>query len=134
MRGLLCGLVLLVNLSTAVAVGYGGPDEFVLRENAKGGFFRVGHALSWETRSQIVGLWLAGWSYSEVARQMRCAYNMVRNIVGEFTTSGRLAPRAQTGVLSKPPKLRIWELLYIKVRTRDKKIFSTRRLRSLQRF
>ena len=43
MRGLLCGLVLLVNLSTAVAVGYGGPDEFVLRENAKGGFFRVGH-------------------------------------------------------------------------------------------
>ena len=116
MRGLLCGLVLLVNLSTAVAVGYGGPDEFVLRENAKGGFFRVGHALSWETRSQIVALWLAGWSYSEVARQMRCAYNTVRNIVWEFTTSGRLAARAQTGACSKPPKMRIRELLYLKVR------------------
>ena len=116
MFGLLCGLVLLVNLSTAVAVGYGGPDEFVLRENAKGGLYRVGHALSWETRSQIVALWLAGWSFTEVARQMRCAYNTVKKIVGVYTTSGRLAPRAQTGAWSKPPKMRIRELLYLKVR------------------
>ena len=83
MLRLLCGLVLLVNLTTVVAIGYGGPDEFVLKENAKGGFYRVGHALSWETRSQIVALWLAGWSYTEVSRQMRRAYNTVRNVVGE---------------------------------------------------
>jgi len=63
---------------------------------------------------------------------VQCAYNTVKKIVQDFTTSGRLAPRPQTGGLSKPPKLRIWELLYIKVRSRD--IFSTRRLRSLQRF
>ena len=83
MLGLLCGLVLLVNLTTVVAIGYGGPDDFVLKENAKGGLYRVGHALSWETRSQIVALWLAGWSYTEVSRQMRRAYNTVRNVVGE---------------------------------------------------
>ena len=42
MLGLLCGLVLLVNLTTVVAIGYGGPDDFVLKENAKGGLYRVG--------------------------------------------------------------------------------------------
>jgi hypothetical protein len=112
----LCGLVLLVNLSTAVALGYGSPDEFVMRENANGGLYRVGHALSWETRSRIVALFLLGWSFTEIARQMRCAYNTVNNIVREYTTSGRLAPRAQTGAWSKPPKMRIRELLYLKVR------------------
>ena len=44
---LLACLVLLVNLSNAVALGYGGFDEFVLRENADGGFYHVGHTLSW---------------------------------------------------------------------------------------
>ena len=128
---LVCGLLLLVNLTTVVASGYGDPDDFILKRNANGGHYRAGHALTWETRSKIVALWLAGHSVSVVARQVRCAHNTVKKIVQEFTTSGRLAPRAQTGGLSSPPKLRIWELLYIKVR-RD--IFSTRRLRSLQRF
>ena len=129
---LLCSLVLLVNLTTVGAVGYGDPDDFFLRRNANGGHYRAGHALTWETRSRIVGLWIAGHSFTAISTHVRCAYNTVKKIVQEFTTSGRLAPRAQTGVLSKPPMLRIWELLYIKVRSRD--IFSTRRLRSLQRF
>ena len=127
MLGLLCGLVLLVNLTTVVAIGYGGPDDFVLKENAKGGLYRVGHALSWETRSQIVALWLAGYSYMEVSRQMRRAYNTVRNIVDEYTTSGRLAPRAQTGAWSKPPKMRIRELLYLKVRATSTRAAPRRR-------
>ena len=129
---LVCGLVLLVNLTTVVASGYGDPDDFILRRNANGGHYRVGHPLSWETRSKIVALWLAGHSVSVVARQVRCAHNTVKKIVQEFTTSGRLAPRAQTGGLSSPPKLRIWELLYIKVRALE--ICSARRFRSLQHF
>jgi len=44
-------------------------------------------------------------------QEVQCAYNTVKKIVQEFTTSGRLAPRPQTGGLSSPPKLRIWELL-----------------------
>lgn len=48
-------------------------------------------------------LFLLGWSYTEVTRQMQCAYNTVENIVGGYKTSGRLAPRAQTGAWSKPP-------------------------------
>ena len=113
---LLCSLVLLVNLTTVGAVGYGDPDDFFLRRNANGGHYRAGHALSWETRSRIAALWIAGHSFTAISTHVRCAYNTVKKIVQEFTTSGRMAPRAQTGVLSKPPKLRIWELLYIKVR------------------
>ena len=85
--GVLLGVVLLVNLTTVVALGYGDPDEFVLRENANGGVYRVGHALSWETRSRIVALWLAGFAFAEIARRMQCAYNTVKNIVQEFVTS-----------------------------------------------
>ena len=54
---LLCSLVLLVNLTTVVAVGYGDPDDFFLRRNANGRHYQAGHAghaLSWETRSRIV--------------------------------------------------------------------------------
>ena len=51
---LVCGLVLLVNLTTVVASGYGDPDDFILRRNANGGHYRVGHALSWETRSHTL--------------------------------------------------------------------------------
>ena len=116
---LLACLVLLVSLSTAVASGYGGPDGFVLRENANGGFYRVGHALSWETRSQIVKLFFLGWSLIEIAGQVQCTYNTVKKIVKEYTTSCRLAPRSQSGAWSKPPKMRVGELLYLKVRLRN---------------
>lgn len=113
----LCSHVLLVNLTTVVAIGYGDPDDFTLRRNANGGHYRVGHALTWETRSRIVALWIAGHVFTASSKQVQCAYNTVKNIVQEFTTSCRLAPRPQTGGLSSPPKLRIWELLYIKVRS-----------------
>ena len=76
----------------------------------------MGHALSWETRSRIVALWLMGLQFTQIASQVQCAYNTVKNIVNEFTTTRRLAPRAQTGAWSRPPKMRVRELLYPKVR------------------
>ena len=95
MLGLLCGLVLLVNLTTVVAIGYGDPDDFTPRRNANGGHYRAGHALTWEMRSTIVAMWIAGLSLTAISKQMQCAYNTVKKIVQEFTTSGRLAPRAR---------------------------------------
>ena len=88
---LLCRLVLLVNLTTVVAVGYGDPDDFFLRRNANGGHYRAGHALSWETRSRIVALWIAGHSFTAISRHVRCGQKD-RPGVHDFRSSG--APRA----------------------------------------
>lgn len=41
--GVLLSVVLLVNLTTVVALGYGDPDEFVRRGNANGGVYSCRH-------------------------------------------------------------------------------------------
>jgi len=80
-----------------------------------------------------VALWLAGFTFTEIAGQVQCAYNTVKNIVHVFTTSRRLAPRAQTGAWSKPPKMRIRELLYLKVRAHSARAAPRRRQKEVPR-
>jgi len=89
----LCGLVLLVNLSTAVALGYGSPDEFVMRENANGGLYRVGHAQT-DRGALARGFYLHRDRGPGAVRLQHGQEH--RPCVHDFPSSG--APRADRGV------------------------------------
>lgn len=112
----LVALLVLVNVGQADAFGYGDPANFVLRTNANGGDYRVGYPLDWMVRDWIVALWIEHRvSYETIARITKRSKSVVGKIVKRFVDEGTIAPKPQNGAASRPPKLRAYELIYLKV-------------------
>ena len=105
--------VIYILCSATVATSYGDPPVFIHKKNDAGGHYRHGHALSWECRLEILTLHVGGGTASQIARETSRSRWCVRKIVEWFDRTGLSSPRPITG--RRPPKLRLPELLYLKV-------------------
>ena len=85
----------------------------VHKQNKAGGDYRHGHELSWEGRLEILRLHVGGGTTAQIAKETKRSRGCVTKIVDWFERTGLSSPRPIRG--RRPPKLRLPELLYLKV-------------------
>jgi len=104
---------------------FNSADAVGTRPNTYGGVYDPGKAAGWQIRWLIVkDVVLLGMTYRAAAARVNMSPNGVRNIVLRYLASWHLRPGRSGGQASCAPRLRLYELLYLKVSTRGPSFFS----------